>query len=299
MTAYPQRPPFFAHRYCRLLTKTCAAQDIGHIAFVLCVTVAHQEDAKRYTSPVTFFNEQLMPLIGVSKWDSLDRARKRAAEVGWLHYESGNRGRRLPGRYWVTVPAGLDDLGDAPCDETQCPPNGERGGEWVENQYPAKGDRDDTQSPVQPPTNGDREGERRGERDGERQGDREGELSSLSLSPNPEPKKTRPGAASVSIPQQLDTPGFKAAWAEWVEYRKSLRKKMPAATEKKQLAALAKVGPLAAIAAIEKSIAQGWIGLFPGGDDHGGKHHDGMSEKERRGGEATRQWIEESEAVAS
>jgi hypothetical protein len=29
--AYPQnRPPYFAHRYCRLLTKTCAAQEIGH-----------------------------------------------------------------------------------------------------------------------------------------------------------------------------------------------------------------------------------------------------------------------------
>lgn len=70
---YPPREPFFAHRYCRLLTKTCAAQEIGHVAFVLCVTIAHLEDAKHYSGAITFFNEQLTPLIGVSKWESLDR----------------------------------------------------------------------------------------------------------------------------------------------------------------------------------------------------------------------------------
>jgi chromosome segregation ATPase len=47
---YPKRQAYFAHRYCRLLTKTCAAQEIGPIAFVLCVTIAHTEDAKRYAA---------------------------------------------------------------------------------------------------------------------------------------------------------------------------------------------------------------------------------------------------------
>ena len=139
---YPKRQPYFAHRYCRLLTKTCSAQEIGHVAFALCVTIAHLEDAKRYRGPVTFYNEQLMPLIGVMKWESLDRARRRADDAGWLHYEAGNRGQRLPGRYWVTIPDGLEDLDDAPCDESQYPAKGE----WVESQsrfqYPAKGDRE-------------------------------------------------------------------------------------------------------------------------------------------------------------
>ena len=43
---------------------------------MLIVTIAHQEDAKRYKGPVTFYNKQLMPLIGVAKWEALDKARK-------------------------------------------------------------------------------------------------------------------------------------------------------------------------------------------------------------------------------
>jgi hypothetical protein len=108
------------------------------------VTIAHQEDAKRYKAPVTFYNEQLMPLIGVTKWETLDNARKRAEKAGWLYYEPGNRGQRLPGRYWVTIPTELDDLADNPCDETQ---------------YPTNGERDESQSPLQYPTKGEREGE--------------------------------------------------------------------------------------------------------------------------------------------
>ena len=33
-TAYPARSAFFAHRYCRKLTKTCAAQELGHIGLL-------------------------------------------------------------------------------------------------------------------------------------------------------------------------------------------------------------------------------------------------------------------------
>ena len=113
---YPQGRKFFAHRYIRLLTKTCAAQEIGHIAFCLCVTVAHQEDAKRYKGAVTYYNGQLLPLVGVDRWETLDHARARAMDAGWLHYEPG--GTRRPGLYWVTIPDGLDDIPDTPCDET-------------------------------------------------------------------------------------------------------------------------------------------------------------------------------------
>ena len=135
---YPQnRPKFFAYRYCRLLAKTCAAQEIGHISFVLCVTIAMLEDAKRYKGAVTFYSEQLMPVIGVTKWDSLDNARKRSVAEGWLVYVPGNRGMRKPGRYWVTIPSGLDDLEDTSCDETHSPANGD----WQESHYPANGDR--------------------------------------------------------------------------------------------------------------------------------------------------------------
>ena len=133
---------------------------------MLCVTIAHQEDAKRYKGAVTFFNEQLMPLIGVTKWETLDNARQRAVNAGRLEYVPGNRGQRQPGRYWVTIPKGLDDLADAPCDESQ---------------YPAKGDRG-----------------------GERDGDRGGEHSTLSLNPIPKRKPAGAGEPPGELLELID-----------------------------------------------------------------------------------------------
>jgi hypothetical protein len=149
------------------------------VAFVLCVTIAHLEDAKRYKGPVTFFTGQLLPLIGVTKWEALDNARKQAVDFGWLHYEPGNRGQRKPGKYWVTIPEGLRDVLDGPCDESHYPAKGES----VGSQYPAKGDRD-------------------GDRDGDREGDREGEHSTLSLNPTPissEASQTQPSEPPVLV----------------------------------------------------------------------------------------------------
>ncbi len=113
---YPKRPPFFAHRFCRLLTDAAVAQDIGPEACWLLTIIVHQEDAKRYRGPVTFWNEQLMPLCGFGGRGRLVAVRKKAVEAGWLHYEGGSKGRA--GAYWVLIPAGLDNLPDTNCDES-------------------------------------------------------------------------------------------------------------------------------------------------------------------------------------
>lgn len=154
---YPRRPQYFAHRYCRLLTKCCAAMEIGPTAALLCMTIAMLEDSKRYTGPVTFYNEQLMPLIGVATWDALHRARDLALQHGWLVYQPGNRGKRRPGRYWVAIPADVDTLNDSACDESQYPETG-NGSEPIPDPIPENG-----------------------EREGGREGEREGEPSTLSL----------------------------------------------------------------------------------------------------------------------
>ena len=181
---HPKRKAYFANRYCRLLAETCAAQQIGHVSYVLCVTIAHREDAKRYKGPVTYYNEQLMPLIGVSKWESLESARNRAVQAGWLHYKPGNRGQRLPGRYWVTIPAEFDDLTDDPCDETQYPAKGERNEGQSPTQYPANGDSVQSQYPVK----------------GDREEDREGEHSNLSLNLSNSARKTKRTTKPFIIP---------------------------------------------------------------------------------------------------
>lgn len=180
MTEYPKRPPYFAHRFCRLLIKACAAQEIGHTGFVLCVTIAHTEDARRYSGPVTFFNEQLLPIVGVRKWEALDLARRKASEAGWLHYEC--QGKRQPGIYWVEIPEFAATFDDNPCGET---PNA---------LYPAKGDNTELLYPANGYRGGDREGDRQGYRAGDREGYRGGDPSclSLDLSLDPNPKKEIP-----------------------------------------------------------------------------------------------------------
>ena len=114
MADYPKRDSHFAHKLIRLMIRVCAAQEIGTDGFMLVSIIAHTEDAKRYTAPVTFWNDQLQSVCGFSSWGKLDRARKRARAAGWLHYEEGGKGK--VGRYWATAPEGLNDQPNGPAD---------------------------------------------------------------------------------------------------------------------------------------------------------------------------------------
>jgi hypothetical protein len=69
--------------------------------------------------------------------------------------------------------------------------------------------------------------------------------------------------ATVPFPKALDTPEFRTAWGEWCACRASKRKPITASACAKQLEELAGVGVANAIAAISKSIASDWQGLFP------------------------------------
>jgi len=111
---YPKRGNHFAHKVVRLMIRVCAAQEIGSDAFALITIVAHTEDAKRYTAPVTWWNNQLQSVLGFT-WGKLDRARKRAVAAQWLHYEPGGKGK--VGKYWVTVPKEFEHLPDGAVDE--------------------------------------------------------------------------------------------------------------------------------------------------------------------------------------
>ncbi|MEI8373692.1 MAG: hypothetical protein WCJ35_12765 [Planctomycetota bacterium] len=124
---YPQGRKFFAHRYCRLLAKTCAAQEIGHIAALLCTYIVHLEDSTHYTKPISFYNDQLLPLLAINKWKSLDRARSKAVAAGWLEYVPGRSGSHEAGLYWTVIPDRFINLPDTDCsatgdDDTQQPP---------------------------------------------------------------------------------------------------------------------------------------------------------------------------------
>lgn len=190
MPDYPKRGSHFAHKVCRLMAKVCAAQEIGTDAMLLVWTVLHVEDNKRYTGPVTFYNDQLMAILGFAKWDRLDRARKAAIEAGWLHYENG--GNRKAGHYWGTVPAEFGKLDDTPFDETEYKTSHTSEGyiQGYDEGYKA----------------GIIEGIKRGQSGGQ-SGDDEGDLSNLCLKPMPPPPSCPETAAPAEIPKDGNPEG--------------------------------------------------------------------------------------------
>jgi hypothetical protein len=112
---YPQRPKLFALKFVRLLVNTNAAQTIGTDGFAMLTIIVLQEDALYYRGPVTFWNEQLMWVLGIGGRDRLNNIRKKLTEAEWLHYEPGKKG--IAGKYWVTVPPQLQGLPDAGANE--------------------------------------------------------------------------------------------------------------------------------------------------------------------------------------
>jgi hypothetical protein len=84
--------------------------EIGTDGFCLLSIIVHTEDAAHYRSPVTYWNDQLLPITGLGTWGRLDRARKKAVRAGWLHYEPGGKGK--VGKYWVTIPSQYEGLPD-------------------------------------------------------------------------------------------------------------------------------------------------------------------------------------------
>lgn len=67
----------------------------------------------------------------------------------------------------------------------------------------------------------------------------------------------------ITFPRALDTKEFKAAWFDWLEYRNENKKPVTEKTVKAQLKLLAPYGSAVAVEAIQKSISNGWQGLFP------------------------------------
>ena len=120
MAEYPRgREPFFAHKLVRRMGRVCAALDMGADACWLVTVIAHLEDTKRYTEPVKWWNDQLKDIVGFRSWGKLDRARKRAVEAGWLHYEPGGKGK--VGKYWTMIPAAYADIPDGAFDASDQP----------------------------------------------------------------------------------------------------------------------------------------------------------------------------------
>lgn len=99
------------------------------------------------------------------------------------------------------------------------------------------------------------------------------------VSPKGEPTRKVFDPLSAEIPQSLDTPEFRASWAEWVAYRNGVPgKKLKQQSWLKQLRAFEAAGVAASVWSINQSIQQGWTGVFP--DKHDIRNATGFRPKD-------------------
>jgi len=122
--AYPKRPKFFSHKFCRVMWKCCLANEIGNDVCWLLSGIVMTEDAKGYRSAVTYYNEQLYVVAGYGSVDAMARARAKAIKAGWLAYKPGGKG--YAGKYYVMIPKEHQDWDDLPTDEGSSENNSDR-----------------------------------------------------------------------------------------------------------------------------------------------------------------------------
>lgn len=126
MIDYPQKGSHYAHKTFRLMHKAMVAADYGRDVFCLLSIILHTEDAARYRGPVSYYNTQLMETLGFKKWEQFNAVRAKAIDSGWLQY--GGCGKRTPGKYFVTIPEGFEQVDDGLMEECISPENGYKHG---------------------------------------------------------------------------------------------------------------------------------------------------------------------------
>lgn len=79
-----------------------------------------------------------------------------------------------------------------------------------------------------------------------------------------ETEEQKPAPDGADVPLPFNSPAFVKAWAEWLQYRRERHlPKLKPTSLRKQFKLLMEWGEAASIASIDRSIAQGWQGLFP------------------------------------
>ena len=101
--AYPRnRSDSHANHVISLLSKSCAAEEIGIDGCWLVTCIAMAEHSKKYSGPVRFWSAQLLPVLGMKDYHQLRRTRKKAVAAEWLCFQNGNKG--MAAKYWSIIP---------------------------------------------------------------------------------------------------------------------------------------------------------------------------------------------------
>jgi len=83
-----------------------------------------------------------------------------------------------------------------------------------------------------------------------------------SSKPQPKPK-TKARSKFAPVPESLNTTEFTITWTEFIQYRLQSRKKMTLISQKKMLNKLANYSSTVACQMLEKSMTNGWQGVYP------------------------------------
>jgi hypothetical protein len=151
---------------------------------------------------------------------------------------------------------------------------------------PVIGSPDDGRNETLSPGDPGEEGAERNDTGGRKKATGEGrneapeELDLLGTKPTEVDPRNKCGKATVvvEIPPELDTAEFRAAWNDWLAHRREIRKPAGPTAQRKALAGMVKLGIQRAIAAIEHSVARGWLGIFePGESRNANGHHRGRA----------------------
>jgi hypothetical protein len=249
---YPKRESHFAHKLTRALLRTCAAQDIGSAACHLVIQIAHTEDAAHYRRPVTWWNEQLGSVLGLSH-GQLTRARKRAIDGGWLRYEPGTKGRA--GRYWATIPPDFEGLPDAPISEDFLSTSEqESAGKNDIPVHQCAGNRTESEQETEGKVNRKPKGKR--------------PPFKPNPVPSPIPKKETFDPSTVDLPFASDR--FRQSWGDYCCHRQHIKVPLTELAVTRLLNKCRQWGEDVAIASIDATIESGkWTGLFPPKGNHG------------------------------
>lgn len=276
---YPKRESHFAHRFVRVLQKSCAAQDIGRDAVLLLCFISHTEDAARYSGPVRFWNSQLEQTMGYTSPKQLNNARRKAVESGWLHYDRS--GPRDVGEYFVIIPDRFKTIPDGPIEEPILSLNGKnkkQDGDAILSELGMNGGKDSGKDP------GKNSGKPSNPSPNPNPSPNTGATSSQTdlvasqsisppappalpaqleppLPPAPAEKEIRP--EDVPLPDCLNVPEFLAARDAWFKQRRRKRISLRPEFVQGQYAKLAPLGPVQAAACLEYTVTQDYSGVFP------------------------------------
>lgn len=269
MIDYPQKGSHYAHKTFRLMHKAMVAAEHGRDVFCLLSVILHTEDAARYRGPVSYYNTQLMETLGFKKWEQFDAVRAKAIASGWLQYEGC--GKRTPGKYFVTIPDGFEQVDDGLMEECISPENGYKRGydEGYKLGYDA----------------GVMWGINRGTMSAQTGGQTGGTsypIPTPDPNPIPTPENTPPGpqggkrgkkkkADFVPSPpfDDFDMPAshkcdiLRNAWNEWMAYRNSMAMEVSKVSAVKSINALSRMAVNEAVASINRSIARNWENIIP------------------------------------